>query len=104
MEDKDSQDIAWLIVAAIGLVGVWRTWTLHVRPWASEQWSELQGAAEAGEFDGLLVDVVGVAVLALPVLLILLLLRGSVRRARRRRRAGSDELDQARGKKLSGKR
>lgn len=91
MQDKeDSQDIAWLIVAAIGIAGVWRIWTLHVRPWVSEQWSELQGAAEAGEFDGLLVDVVGVAVLALPLLLILLLVRSSVRRRARATRAQKD--------------
>ena len=93
MDEKDSQDLAYLVVAGLGLVGAWRIWTLHVRPWVREQWSELKGASAGGDLDGLVVDVVGVAALALPVLLLVLLVRGAVRR--RRRTAQDDVVESA---------
>lgn len=93
MNEKDSQDISWLIVGALGLFGLWRIWTLYVRPWLIEQWTQLRGSAAAGDFDGVLVDVIGVTAMALPFLLLLLLVRVGRRRRRRRAATESDDPD-----------
>lgn len=80
MDEQDSKDIAWLIVAALGVAGAWRLWDLRLRPWVSEQWQSLTDSAGAGQLDGLVVDAVAVAVITLPVLVLLLLVRRVFRR------------------------
>lgn len=80
MNDEDSKDLAYLLVAGIALIGLGRLWTTRIKPWAAEQYEQLAGSSLD---EGWVTDAIAIAVLAVPVLILLLVVRSMIRKRRK---------------------
>lgn len=80
MNEEDSRDLAYLLVAGVALVGLGRLWTTRIKPWAAEQYEQLAGRSLE---DGWVTDAIAIAVLAVPVLILLLVVRSMIRKRRK---------------------
>jgi hypothetical protein len=86
--EKDLTQIVYLCLAIGGLYALSELWTAEIRPWIESTWGELRAGNAVtlplvGSVDR--VDIIGVAVLAVPFVLILAFAAGAHRRRRRNR-------------------
>ena len=84
---KDSEEILYLGMAILGLIGLKQLWTLQIRPWIESTWGDLQAGQLAdlpvvGPIDQ--ADLIGMGVLVIPLLVVVTVL---VSWAKRRKRA-----------------
>lgn len=77
MEEKDYQDIAYLILAVVGIVAAKKVWDSKIKPLIGEQLTQLGVTSQQ--------DIVGVALVALPVLIALFVVRHRIKKAAERR-------------------
>lgn len=80
MNDEDSRDLAYLLVAGLALVALVRLWNTRIKPWAAEQYEQLSGRSLE---EGWVTDAIAVAVLAVPILILLLVVRSMIRKRRK---------------------
>lgn len=84
-----AEDLAWLLVAGLALLAGKRVWETRARPWVADHFGFLDEWTRGGNW-------VGLAVLAVPLVVVLLVARSSVRRARRRRKLRKEAQQRAR--------
>lgn len=80
MNEEDSRDLAYLLVAGVAVVGLVQLWNTQIKPWAAEQYEQLAGRSLE---EGWVTDAIAVAVLAVPVLILLLVVRSTIRKRRK---------------------
>lgn len=85
--EKDLQELLYLGMAMLGLVALKQVWTERIRPWIETTW----GAIRADELASLPLigpidqaDVIGVAALAVPFLVVLGVIATKMRQKKRR--------------------
>lgn len=85
MDEKDTQDLAYLIVGGFVAVAVMRFWTTKVKPWLSDLVPSLkdEGHIAVGSIDVATSDAVAAGVIVVVLLVIALTLRSWVRSKKR---------------------
>lgn len=87
---SDAEEIAYLVVVLIGIAAIARVWTTRIRPWLNDTWTELHTGHTVvhlpvmGSLDR--TDLIGLAVLVVPFVVLILVLSSLARRRRVRRR------------------
>lgn len=80
-QNTDDQDIAYLIVGVVALLGVTQLWRLRVKPWLVDHGILSANPGKGDLFLGLQTsDVVGIALIVVPAIVAVVLLRSWIRR------------------------
>ena len=94
MDESDNQDLAWLIVAVVGVAAGMKVWASKIKPWLADLVPSLreEGGIEVGRWDLATSDVIAGVVLAVVLLVALGALRSSMRAKKRakKRQARAD--------------
>ncbi|RYI20435.1 hypothetical protein EVU97_14480 [Dermacoccus sp. 147Ba] len=77
MDEKDYEDIAYVICAVIGIIAAKKLWDAKLKPMLSEHLTQLGLTTHQ--------DFAGIALIALPLLIVLLVIRSKMKKAKRRR-------------------
>lgn len=84
MSEKDNEDLAYLIVGGLVVVGVLRWWSTTAKPWLAERVPEVTGGEglEVASWSFSTADLVAAGVVTVVVLLVILTIRSSIRSRR----------------------
>lgn len=93
MDEKDNEQLAWLILAGLGVAAGIALWSKKIKPWLSDLMPSLRekGGVSLGQWDIATSDVIAAAV----ILVMVLIAAGALRSSRRSKKRAASKRDRA---------